>query len=298
MPEEVTQEFLMPDGRVLRGLLRGSDTDDLVLFCHGTPFPSVPYDLFFNESEARGLGFLTWARPGYGESTPQPGRSVRSFADDAHVILDAVGAKRVIAMGWSGGGPHALSLGAKASEFCRVVVTIGSVAPYGEGELDWVEGMGPENIREFSLAQEGGPTFEAFLQEEAAGMHDLTPTSLHESIAGLLSHVDVDALSEEGMAEMLAMSARAGVQTGIDGWLEDDEAFFKRWGFSVASIDVPVSLWHGTDDVMVPLSHAVWLEQHLNKVIAHLLPEEGHLSLVTRYFGAMLDEALEMGGIE
>ena len=96
MPEEVAREFLMPDGRVLHGLLHGSDTDDLVLFCHGTPFPSVPYDLFFNESEARGLGFLTWARPGYGESTPQPGRSVRSFADDAHVSLDAVGAKRVI----------------------------------------------------------------------------------------------------------------------------------------------------------------------------------------------------------
>ena len=213
MPEEVTQEFLMPDGRVLRGLLRGSDTDDLVLFCHGTPFPSVPYDLFFNESEARGLGFLTWARPGYGESTPQPGRSVRSFADDAHVILDAVGAKRVIAMGWSGGGPHALSLGAKASEFCRVVVTIGSVAPYGEGELDWVEGMGPENIREFSLAQEGGPTFEAFLRKEAVGMHDLTAPSLQESIAGLLSPVDVDALSEEGMAEMLAMSVASEATT-------------------------------------------------------------------------------------
>lgn len=116
---------------------------------------------------------------------------------------------------------------------------------------------------------------------------------------GLITGVDEAALQEHYLAEMLAESARLGASAGIEGWQQDDEAFLKNWGFSVEDVSVPVRLsgWQGSQDVMVSAAHGVWLAANLTDVSAHLMPEEGHLSLMTRQLGAMLDEAVDRGGL-
>lgn len=36
--------------------------------------------------------------------------------------------------------------------------------------------------------------------------------------------------------------------TSHDGWIDDHIAFAKPWGFDLAGIKVPVSIWHGSAD--------------------------------------------------
>ena len=52
---------------------------------------------------------VTYARPGYGESTPQPSRAVAEAAQDTATILDALGIDHLVTAGWSGGSPHTLA---------------------------------------------------------------------------------------------------------------------------------------------------------------------------------------------
>ena len=64
-----------------------------------------------------------------------------------------------------------------------------------------------------------------------------------------------------------------------DGWLDDDLAFTRPWGFDLASIATPTFLWQGTEDLMVPLAHGEWLAGEIPGIRAHLVPGEGHLSI-------------------
>jgi pimeloyl-ACP methyl ester carboxylesterase len=97
-------------------------------------------------------------------------------------------------------------------------------------------------------------------------------------MSSLLPDVDRALLTDE-FGEALSANIREGLRTGVDGWLDDDLAFTRPWGFDLGAITVPVQLWQGTEDLMVPFAHGRWLADHVAGVDAHLLEGEGHLSV-------------------
>jgi pimeloyl-ACP methyl ester carboxylesterase len=138
--------------------------------------------------------------------------------------------------------------------------------------------MGPENVEEFGAAANDHAELRAFLEEFAAGMRDITAEQVADQLGGLIDHVDRGALTGE-LAASLARMLRHAVSTGTDGWFDDDLAFVKPWGFDLDQITVPVSIWQGAHDKMVPFAHGEWLAAHIANARVHLYDDEGHLSL-------------------
>jgi pimeloyl-ACP methyl ester carboxylesterase len=93
-----------------------------------------------------------------------------------------------------------------------------------------------------------------------------------------LSDVDARALTGE-LAAFLLGSLTAGLAPGVDGWVDDDYALLAPWGFDVEAIGVPVLVWQGEQDRLVPAAHARWLRGHVAGAESPVLPEEGHLTL-------------------
>ncbi len=58
---------------------------------------------------------------------------------------------------------------------------------------------------------------------------------------------------------------------------------------------MPVSIWQGAEDRMVPFSHGTWLAAHVPGASAHLDDDQGHLSLWGR-IGEILDDLLVQRG--
>jgi pimeloyl-ACP methyl ester carboxylesterase len=279
----------LPDGRDLEVEVSGPEGAPVLLFNGGTPGGSAQLAPMARGAHARGLRLVTWSRPGYGASTRRPGRSVADAVDDAAAVLDRLGVDTCLVAGWSGGGPHALATGALLADRVRGVLCIAGVAPYDAEGLDFLAGMGADNIEEFGAALKGEDALRAWLDNVRPELVAVTPDDVAASLDTLLPPVDEAVLTGE-FAEHLAESFRQAVSAGVDGWLDDDLAFTRPWGFDLGAITVPTYLWQGSDDLMVPFAHGQWLAERIPGVTAHLEPGEGHLSVALGSMDRMLDE--------
>lgn len=280
-------------GRDLEVVVDGPDRGAVLFFHGGAPSAAVRYPQIVDPAARRGLRTITYSRPGYAGSTTQHGRSVADAAQDVEAILDALGADRFLTLGWSGGGPHALACAALLSDRCLAAATMGGVAPYGAAGLDWFAGMGQENVDEFGAAVKGEVALSEFLQPAAMGLKDVTGPEFAAALGRLVSDIDKSALFGD-FADVLAQSFRRSVSSGIAGWRDDDLAFMKHWGFELKSVRVPVAVWHGTQDLMVPYDHGRWLAANVAGAQARLVDGEGHMSLWS-HADRILEDLVELG---
>jgi len=181
---------------------------------------------------------------------------------DVQAILGELDAEEFVTIGWSGGGPHALACAANLPDRCAAAVSLAGVAPYAAAGLDWMAGMGPENIEEFNLALQGEAALTPWLEQQAVALSQVEGPAVAAALGGLVSDVDKAALTGE-FAEFMAAVFRRAVSSGIAGWRDDDLAFTRDWGFDLARIERPVAVWQGEQDRMVPFTHGQWLAQHI-----------------------------------
>lgn len=210
---------------------------------------------------------------------------------DVAAVLTHLGAPRCLVAGWSGGGPHALATGSRLPEQVGGILCIAGVAPYDAEGLNFLEGMGQQNIDEFGLALQGEEAIRPSNEAEAVGLRNTDAAGLIEGMATLLPDVDRAVLTAEFGEDMVANCAE-GLRTGVDGWVDDDLAFVAPWGFSLAEIAVPTFVWQGSEDLMVPFAHGQWLAAHVPGATARLQQAEGHLSIGVGALDRMFDDLL------
>src|SRR6185312_14503973 len=184
MAETRYRDVTTPDGRTLRVHDYGAADGPVLLAHHGTPSAANRARRERDSAAAKGLRLLAYDRPGYGGSTPAPGRSVADATADVAAILDALGVERFATYGASGGGPHALACAALLPDRCAAVATIAGVGPTDAPDLDW-------------LAREGRERLVEYCRADAAGIASVGPEELAEAMRPHLSSVDAGALTGE-----------------------------------------------------------------------------------------------------
>jgi len=294
MAETRYRDVTTPDGRTLRVHDYGAADGPVLLAHHGTPSAANRARPERESAAAKGLRLLAYDRPGYGGSTPAPGRSVADATADVAAILDALGVERFATYGWSGGGPHALASAALLPDRCAAVATIAGVGPFDAPDLDFLDGMGEGNIAEFGAAAEGRERLTAYCRADADGMVSASPDELADALRPHLSNVDAAALTGE-VAEFLLGTIVDGLRPGVEGWVDDDFAFVAPWGFDLEDVRAPVLVWQGDQDRMVPSAHGDWLRTHLPTAEGEVVHGDGHITLYANRVGevhAWLEERL------
>ncbi len=291
------EELIVPiGGRTLDVIVSGPPDGRPFVFHHGTPSCKVQFEPFVEAASERGLRTVTYSRPGYGGSGRHDGRSVGDAAADTGAILDAIGAESAITAGASGGGPHALACAALLPDRIGACATIAGCAPHGVEGLDFMAGMGEANIVEFGMAlRREDDELVDFMEKYVEETSNATPEDIVESLRSLLPPVDEKALQGE-LGLFFVQSDKEAFRTGIWGWFDDDLAFTEPWGFELDTIDVPVRVWQGAQDLMVPIAHGEWLASNVAGAKAELSPDEGHLSIAVGRFGDILDALVADAG--
>jgi pimeloyl-ACP methyl ester carboxylesterase len=266
------------DGRTLRTYSAGARDGELVVVHHGTPCSGLLAPWWAEDAAARGIHLVGFDRAGYGASDRAPGRRVADVVSDTAAIADAYSAERFRTWGISGGGPHALACAALLPDRVVAAASLASVAPFDAAGLSFLAGMGQDNLDEFGAAVAGEPQLRDHLAAARDGLLASSPQTLGDEMRSLLPDVDLAAMTGD-TAEFLHAWMTTGQAAGYDGWLDDDLAFVRPWGFDVADIRVPVLLLQGRQDLMVPFDHGRWLAERIPTVEARLTDDDGHLTI-------------------
>ena len=273
-------KFELSDGRILDLLDNHHDSKYAIIFHHGTPGDSTIWQAWHDDLATEPFRTIAVSRPGYSVSDRKSGRRVIDAYADHKEILDQFNIEHFVSIGWSGGGPHALAMSLDSR--CRGIITLAGVAQYGQSDLNFLEGMGVENHEEFGEAFKGEAPLREWMNANAIALKDVTGDEIREAFGGLLGDADKEVLAGE-YANDMAGAMRRGLGNGFDGWIDDDLAFVQNWGFDIGHISVPVQLWQGDDDFMVPHSHSLWLASKIPTAEVKFTPGEGHLSLGVKH---------------
>ena len=286
-------QFKLKDGRELEILDNGINSESAIIFHHGTPGHVSMWTDWLEAAATAGIRALSYSRAGYGTSDRNPGRSVLTNNNDISQLLDAKGITKFVSIGWSGGGPHCI---ANTLEFRNVgAISLAGVGAFGVDDLDFLAGMGPENHDEFGAALKGEAVIDQWMEDNAGSMKSVTGDQIREAFGGLIGDADKAVLEGE-TADQMASSMRSALAVSFDGWIDDDLAFTKPWGFDLKAISKPVYVWQGDDDFMVPHAHSYWLEKHIPTARLSFIPGHGHISLGEKYKPEILKQALEFLG--
>jgi len=260
-----------PDGRTLAVQDAGDPEGRPVMVHVGTPGGRRLYGRrTLADAERRRLRLITYDRPGYGGSTPQPGRSMADCAGDVRAICEALGIDRVPMWGWSGGGPHVLACAALLPDLVPAVVSMASPAPYDAEGLDWMAGFSQAAIDEVWLTLNDRTEARAFFEQEREKIVAVSPTQVALDMQAGTPSDDLALAADRAVSTQLALAP------GIEGLWDDSVAQLTPWGFDVAQISVPVLLLHGVADPVAPFSHAQWLASRIPIVETWFFEGEAH----------------------
>jgi len=269
------ESISLPDGRKVGFRRYGVTTGRTMLYCHGLPGSRIEPSLLHAAAGRQGLHVIGLERPGYGVTSPLPGRRMGDEAGDAGALADHLGCNRFDVIGFSGGGPQALACAAHLPDRVDSVTLVGSWAPFGRAGLD---GMLDGFRQLWELAQ---TDFEAFSHtladavEEAGGAYEL--------LAGGAPKPDREILAGDEVERSYRRNLDEATRQGMTGMLEDAAAAVSDWSFDCADVPCPVRLFHGTRDGNAPVGMARWLARNLPRASLVEWPEAMHFEAFRRW---------------
>jgi pimeloyl-ACP methyl ester carboxylesterase len=216
---------------------------------------------------------------------------VASAVADSVELLDQLGIDDFYSVGGSGGGPHVIACAALLPDRCRAAAALVTIAPWGAPGLDYFADMADINIDEFQASVAGEWELRELLAVEGEPFRHITRSDMVAQLGDALTPAD-QAVATGEWAENESYGLRRALEHSLDGWVDDDLAFVQPWGFDLASIRVPVHIWQGELDRLVPLSHGQWLAAHIPGARFTLAEGEGHFSLGVANRDQILDDLL------
>jgi len=270
----------LPDGRAMAVEEYGDPDGPVVLYFHGWPASRLEAGLISDLP----VRLLAFDRPGYGRSSPQPGRTLLDWPRDVADVADRLGLDRFHVVGLSGGAPYAAAC-AYALPHRVLGAALVCPVPPAHGIHSRAPGVG----HLFRLGRHPVLAHRLFsMLRPLLRRRIITPSTL---VGGSLPDADRDCLDAQTLAG-LARVWREGIGRSIQGAVSDAQIYAQEWHVPLSAITVPTDVWYGAEDSMIPL-HALAPFEAIPGMRLHVLPNEGHYSLAIRHAAMILRRLTE-----
>lgn len=244
-----------------------------VFFFHGGPSSRLQLAYYQQGLAAARLRVITPDRPGYGGSSPQPGRSMADWPSDVAALADMLGIERFVVVGHSSGGPYAVACAALLPERVRAGVVLAGVTDFGWAGAQ--EGYPQSELELMRMPDESAAIAwcEQRFGADGSGFLDATDFEFAEAD---------NAFFADGQAgQALLSNLGEAFRQGVVGYAQDIWVQGQPWPFDPVGIDVPFQIAHGECDVLVPLAHSRHTSELIRRSRLHVLPGHGHVTILS-----------------
>ena len=263
----------LADGRSLAYAEIGDSTGPVVMSFHGAPGSRLDVAIIEDALTGLNVRVISADRPGYGRSSPQPGRHREDWPSDVAALADHLRVERFAVMGVSSGGPYAVACSGLLPDR---VASAGIVC--GESDFGW-DGAWDDYPEDAATLMRVGSEADAVAWCEAHYGPD--GSGLLEGGMGELPPADQAALQDEALVTALITALGEALRQGVGGYAQDIFVQGKPWGFDPSAIVAPVWILHGEADTVVPVSHARHTAEVIPGARLMTLPDHGHVSILS-----------------
>lgn len=307
-----SQTLKLADGRVLGFAEYGDPEGTPLLFFHG--YPSSRLECGPADQLLRRLGIraLSLDRPGFGLSSPQPGRRIIDWPADVQEFVQAKDLSRFAVLGVSGGGPYALACAHMLR--CGVLTGVGMFA----SAPPWVAGPHYMSLgrRMTRLAAVKWPTgLRALLDATVGGLKWLVDTRpVAKRIDRWLEVQDQEKDSGKAKNSERAEEVRSVKRTtserrealvhlligepfaqGAEAAVYEAELLSSNdWGFRFEDVRYDrIRIWHGVDDKNAPILMIRYLADRLPQCTLQEFDGDTHYTMFKHLEGALSELVLD-----
>lgn len=290
VPDGLTDHRLTrPGGRTVAYTTWGEPDGRPILRIPGTPGSRFSVRADTTPWRDRNLRMITTERPGFGASTPLPGRGFSEHSDDLAAILDDVGVERVHVFGGSGAAPHILSFCSLHADRVVAATIVSGAAPLDDHEEDQLIELNAAGRRLHKAGDvEGGRAL--LTQVRDAIMEN--PLAAMRSVMESAPPGDQEVLADPAFQQALRTATLESLRQGIDGWYDEGFAIEESYDeIDLDAIQCTIAWFHTRDDRNTPLSAAERLVAKLPTARLEIWDDGGHLAAYHRE-GGLLDELI------
>lgn len=279
--------IVLNDGRTLSYTAYGDPWGAPVFYFHGGQESRLSAGFMDETARELGIKIIAPDRPGIGESSPHPGRSFIDWADDVRQLADALYINRFAVFGLSGGAPHVLACAQEIPDRLRKVAIVAGAAPYdykGTKKGMWF----PVKLVHWFASWEKDKQLRKFMQKEYETLRD-KPEKRLKQLQKYLPKPDrmlLKAFPEYG--QDFIKGSLESYRQGVDGVVQEWRLYVSDWEIDLEQIQVPIELWYGDKDKMSPRYRGYYYAEKLPNAKLHLLPDEGHFSLIRNHLDDIL----------
>ena len=274
------------DGRWL-GFAEYGDPRGVPLFAfHGTPGSRLMAEAAHGPARACGVRLIAPDRPGFGLSSGRVARQIGDWPQDLAELADALEIPRFGVVGVSGGGPYALACAWRLPERLSVVASVSGIAPIADaGRLP---GLDRQHHAVLAVGRRA-PWVGSALMALAGLAWRRYPDGMYRRLQAWAPRADHAVLARPEVASSMIAGVREAFRQGSRGAADELRLFIRPWGFPLEQIALPVHVWHGARDTLVPCVAAQRLADSIPDRRVEIVPDGGHYLVYD-----MLDRLLAM----
>jgi pimeloyl-ACP methyl ester carboxylesterase len=224
-------------------------------------------------ASARGVRLIAPDRPGYGLSSGRVARQIGDWPQDMAELADALAIPRFGVVGVSGGGPYALACAVRMPERLSVVASVSGIAPIADaGSLS---GLDRQHRAVLAVARRA-PWVGSALMAAAGLAWRRDPDGMYRRLQAWAPRADHAVLARPEVASSMIAGVREAFRQGSRGAADELRLFIQPWGFALEEIALPVHVWHGARDTLVPRVAAQRLADSIRDCRLEMVADGGH----------------------